>query len=112
MYASIRKYQVDEDQIPEVIGRVDEIFASRLEGSPGFAGYYAVDCGNRILITVTLETIATQWTVRRRWRRSSFATSCRESTSSAWRRPPARSRSAARLRPDARVGRARRGPRS
>jgi hypothetical protein len=54
MYASIRKYQVGEDQMAEVMGRVDEDFASRLEGSPGFAGYYAVDCGNRILITVTL----------------------------------------------------------
>jgi hypothetical protein len=54
MYASIRKYQVDQDQMPEVMRRVDEIFASRLEESPGFAGYYAVDCGNRVLITVTL----------------------------------------------------------
>ena len=54
MYASIRKYQVDQDQMPEVMRRVDEIFASRLEDSPGFAGYYAVDCGNRVLITVTL----------------------------------------------------------
>jgi hypothetical protein len=54
MYASIRKYQVDEDQMAEVMRRVDQSFASRLEGSPGFAGYYAVDCGNRILITVTL----------------------------------------------------------
>jgi hypothetical protein len=54
MYASIRKYQVDEGQMPEVMRRVDEVFASRLEESPGFAGYYAVDCGNRILITVTL----------------------------------------------------------
>jgi hypothetical protein len=54
MYASIRKYQVDEDQMAEVMRRVDESFASRLEESPGFAGYYAVDCGNRILITVTL----------------------------------------------------------
>jgi hypothetical protein len=54
MYASIRKYQVDQDQMAEVMRRVDESFASRLEESPGFAGYYAVDCGNRILITVTL----------------------------------------------------------
>jgi hypothetical protein len=54
MYASIRKYQVDQDQMSEVMRRVNESFASRLEASPGFAGYYAVDCGNRILITVTL----------------------------------------------------------
>jgi hypothetical protein len=54
MYASIRKYQVDQDQMAEVMRRVDEGFAPRLEGSPGFAGYYAVDCGNRILITLTL----------------------------------------------------------
>lgn len=54
MYASIRKYQVDQDQIPEVMRRVDDDFAPRLEASPGFAGYFAVDCGNRVLITVTL----------------------------------------------------------
>jgi hypothetical protein len=54
MYASIRKYQVDQDQMPDVMRQVDEIFATRLEDSPGFAGYYAVDCGNRVLITVTL----------------------------------------------------------
>jgi hypothetical protein len=53
MYTSIRKYQVNQDQMAEVMLRVDRDFASRLEESAGFAGYYAIDCGNRILITVT-----------------------------------------------------------
>jgi hypothetical protein len=54
MYASIRKYQVSEEQVPEVMRRVDKDFAPRLESTPGFTGYYAVDCGHRVLITVTI----------------------------------------------------------
>jgi len=54
MHASVRKYQVDPDRIDDVARRVDESFAARLEDTPGFAGYHLIDCGNRILITVTL----------------------------------------------------------
>jgi hypothetical protein len=54
MQASIRKYRVNPEQMDEVMRRIDDDFAGRVEGTPGFAGYHAVDCGHGILTTVTL----------------------------------------------------------
>ncbi len=54
MHASVRKYKVDPGQMDEVSRRVADTFVSRVSGVSGFAGYYVVDAGNGILITVTL----------------------------------------------------------
>ena len=54
MHAGVRKYQVDEDQIAELSRRIEETFAPRLSGIPGFGGYYVVDATHGIVITVTL----------------------------------------------------------
>jgi hypothetical protein len=54
MHASVRKYQVVEDQIAELSRRIEETFAPRLSGIPGFGGYYVVDATHGIVITVTL----------------------------------------------------------
>jgi hypothetical protein len=54
MHASVRKYKVDPERMDEVSGRVADTFVSRVSGVPGFVGYYVVDAGNGILITVTL----------------------------------------------------------
>ena len=54
MYASVRKYVVDQAQMSDLMERVDRDFVSRVEGSPGFAGYHAIDCGRGVLITITL----------------------------------------------------------
>jgi hypothetical protein len=53
MQTSVRKYQVDEEQIDELIRRVDETFAARIEAMPGFLAYQLLDCGHGILMTVT-----------------------------------------------------------
>jgi 3-oxoacyl-ACP reductase-like protein len=45
MYASVRKYGVDPDKVGELMHRVDEIFAPRLEEMSGFVAYHAVDAG-------------------------------------------------------------------
>ena len=45
MYASVRKYAVDPDRIEEVMHRVDETFAPRLEEMPGFIAYQAIPAG-------------------------------------------------------------------
>jgi hypothetical protein len=45
MYASVRKYSVDPDSIDELMRRVDEDFAPRLELMPGFVAYQAIDAG-------------------------------------------------------------------
>ncbi len=53
METSVRKYKVDEEQIDELIRRVDEKFAPRIEAMPGFVAYQLLDCGHGILMTVT-----------------------------------------------------------
>jgi hypothetical protein len=45
MYASVRKYSVDVDRVDELMHRVDETFAMRLEEMPGFVAYQAIDAG-------------------------------------------------------------------
>jgi hypothetical protein len=54
MHASVRKYKADPSQIDEVSGRVAETFVPRVSAVSGFVGYYLVDAGNGIVITVTL----------------------------------------------------------
>ena len=45
MYASVRKYLVDADRVDELMHRVDETFAPRLELMPGFTAYQVIDAG-------------------------------------------------------------------
>ena len=45
MYASVRKYLVDADRVGELMHRVDETFAPRIEEMPGFVAYQAIDAG-------------------------------------------------------------------
>ena len=54
MHASVRKYQVDADEIDELSRRIAEAFVPRLSEIPGFAGYYVVDATHGIVITLTL----------------------------------------------------------
>jgi hypothetical protein len=53
MHTSVRKYKADPEQMDELIRRVDESFAPRIEEMPGFVAYELLDCGNGIAITVT-----------------------------------------------------------
>jgi hypothetical protein len=36
MHTSVRKYKVDPEQMEELVRRVDEAFAPRVEALPGF----------------------------------------------------------------------------
>ena len=45
MYASVRKYLVDADRVDELMHRVDEKFAPRIEEMPGFVAYQVIDAG-------------------------------------------------------------------
>jgi hypothetical protein len=45
MYASVRHYSVDAERVDELMHRVDERFAPRLERMPGFVAYQAIDAG-------------------------------------------------------------------
>jgi hypothetical protein len=53
MQTSVRKYTVDEEQMDQLIRRVDETFAPRIEAMPGFVAYQLLDCGHGILMTLT-----------------------------------------------------------
>jgi hypothetical protein len=54
MHASVRKYKLDPSQMDEVSRRVADSFVRRVSEVSGFVGYYLVDVGNGILISVTL----------------------------------------------------------
>lgn len=45
MYASVRKYGVEADRVEELMHRVDEKFAPKLEQMEGFLAYQAIDAG-------------------------------------------------------------------
>jgi hypothetical protein len=45
MYASVRKYSADAERVDELMHRVDERFAPRLEKMPGFLAFQAIDAG-------------------------------------------------------------------
>ena len=53
MHTSVRKYKVDPEQMEELIRRVDETFAPRVEAMPGFVAYELLDCGYGIVLTIT-----------------------------------------------------------
>jgi hypothetical protein len=58
MYASVRKYRVEADRMEELMRRIDAGFVARIESSPGFVAYQAVDCGRDhtgggLLITIS-----------------------------------------------------------
>jgi hypothetical protein len=61
MYASVRKYGVDTDQVADLMHQVDEKFAPRLEQMPGFVAYQVIDAGvdrggESRIFTVTIAT--------------------------------------------------------
>jgi hypothetical protein len=53
MHTSVRKYTVDEEQMDELMRRVDQTFAPRLEAMPGFVAYQLLDCGHGIVLSIT-----------------------------------------------------------
>jgi hypothetical protein len=54
MHASVRRYKCDPAQMDELMHRVDEEFAEQVSGMAGFCDYQAIDCGDGMLITVTM----------------------------------------------------------
>ena len=54
MHASIRKYRGPQDQVADVLHKVDELLAPRLEEMDGFIAYECVDCGDGIVCSMTI----------------------------------------------------------
>ena len=53
MYASVRRYRADQDEVDALMHRIDEGFAERISQQPGFCSYQAIACGGGTVITVT-----------------------------------------------------------
>jgi hypothetical protein len=54
MFTSIRKYSVRRGSAEELARRVQESFVSMLRQMPGFRGYYLLDGGLDVLITISM----------------------------------------------------------
>jgi hypothetical protein len=54
MFASIRRYRLQEGSMEELMRRVDEGFAAEIGRQPGFCSYEALDCGDGEVVTISV----------------------------------------------------------
>ncbi len=54
MFTSIRRYNVRRGSADELARRVQEGFVPLMRGMPGFRGYYLLDGGPDVLITISM----------------------------------------------------------
>jgi heme-degrading monooxygenase HmoA len=54
MFTSIRKYQVRRGAVEELARRVQDGFVPLMRQTPGFRGYYLLDGGPDVLITISM----------------------------------------------------------
>jgi hypothetical protein len=53
MYATVRTYQGDPQQMDDLLRILDEEFTAKLTSAPGFVSYQALDDGEGGLITIS-----------------------------------------------------------
>jgi hypothetical protein len=54
MYANVRRYRCDPGQVDELMHLIDTDFAERVSGESGFCDYQACDCGDGMLMTISI----------------------------------------------------------
>lgn len=54
MFASVRRYRLQEGAMDELMRRVDESFAEEISRQPGFCSYEALDCGDGEVVTISV----------------------------------------------------------
>ena len=54
MYAMVRRYRADHEDVDEIAHRVDQEFAETISGEPGFCDYQVVDCGDGTIVSITI----------------------------------------------------------
>lgn len=54
MYAALRWYNVEPGRVHEMARRVDEGFVPIIRNGPGFVGYYLINAGNSVVVTVSV----------------------------------------------------------
>lgn len=53
MYATIRRYRLNEGSMDDLLHMVDTDFAESIQEMDGFVGYECIDCGDRMLMTIS-----------------------------------------------------------
>lgn len=54
MFASIRRYRLIQGSLDELRRRVAEGFADQISAQPGFRSYQFMDCGDGIVMTISM----------------------------------------------------------
>ena len=54
MFASIRRYRLNQGSMDDLVRRVDEGFADEIRAQPGFMSYEFMDCGDGEVMTVSV----------------------------------------------------------
>ncbi len=54
MYAALRWYNVEPGLVNEMARRVQEGFVPIVRSGPGFVGYYLINAGNNVVVTVSI----------------------------------------------------------
>ena len=54
MFASMRRYRLEQGSMAELAARVDDDFAERLAAQPGFVSYELIDCGLGEFMTLSI----------------------------------------------------------
>lgn len=55
MYASVRRYKTaDSKSVGEVFRQANDGFVPTISKVPGFVGYYGLDAGDGVLVTISL----------------------------------------------------------
>ena len=54
MFASIRRYGLEQGSMDDLARRVDEGFAEEISGQPGFVSYEFLDCGGGETVTISI----------------------------------------------------------
>src|SRR3954463_16224219 len=54
MYTTIRKYRTDPQSMDEIVRKIEVSFKGTVSAEPGFSGYYVVDGGDGVLVTISV----------------------------------------------------------
>ena len=54
MYAMVRRYRIDREDVDDVAHRVDTEFADAVGEEPGFCDYQVIDCGDGTVVSITI----------------------------------------------------------
>lgn len=54
MFASIRRYRLIEGSLDELTQRVEDGFAEQIRAQPGFRSYQFMDCGDGVVMTISM----------------------------------------------------------